>query len=98
MTLPPGTEDGDPVVIELRGQITDLDRGLVAAVNRRLELVRALHAHKRVTGMPMRDLEREEAMLRYLGSENAGPLSSDGLATFYESILDLTRHELYGRS
>jgi chorismate mutase len=96
MTLPPGTSDTDPVVTELRTEITELDRSLVAEINRRLELVRRLHDHKRSTGMPLRDPDREDAMLRYLGAENGGPLSAAGLATFYESVLELTRHELYG--
>ncbi len=37
---------------------------LLAAVNRRLELVRALHEHKLANGMPLRDPGREDAMLR----------------------------------
>ena len=87
----------DTVVDELRAEITELDRQIVAAVNRRLGIVRRLHDHKQVTGMPLRDLEREIAMLRYLEVENAGPLSDQGLAGLYTYILELTREELHGK-
>jgi chorismate mutase len=86
----------DELVTELRDEITELDRGLVAAVNRRLEIVRRLHDHKVANGIPLRDLGREEAMLALLTGENAGPLSDEGLTAFYKSVLDLTRRELHG--
>jgi chorismate mutase len=84
------------VVAELREEITALDRELVAAVNRRIEIVRRLHEHKREHGIPLRDHGREESMLRLLGEENPGPLSDDGLAGFYRYVLDLTWRELHG--
>ncbi len=84
------------IVAELREEITELDRGLVAAVNRRLEIVGRLHEHKREHGIPLRDHDREEAMLRLLDEENTGPLSADGLAGLYRYVLDLTRRELHG--
>ncbi len=86
----------DPVVAELRAEINDLDRQLLAAINRRLEVVRRLHEHKEVTGMPLRDLEREIAMLRALEAENTGPLSAAGVADFFTEVIELTRQELYG--
>ena len=86
----------DPIVNESRQQITALDLELVALVNRRLEIVRRLHDHKVASGIPLRDLGREDAMLALLGRENAGPLSEEGLAAFYKAVLDLTRRELHG--
>jgi chorismate mutase/prephenate dehydratase len=86
----------DDVVTELREEITALDRELVAALNRRLEVVRRLHDHKLATGIPLRDPGREDSMLRLLAQENAGPLSEEGLASFYRGVLDLTRRELHG--
>ncbi|HEY7537004.1 MAG TPA: chorismate mutase [Gaiellaceae bacterium] len=84
------------VVSELRAEITELDRALVATVNRRIEIVGQLHEHKREHGIPLRDPTREESMLRLLGEENPGPLSPDGLAGLYRYVLDLTRRELHG--
>jgi chorismate mutase len=86
----------DDLVAELRTEITELDRGLVAAVNRRLEIVRRLHDYKLENGIPLRDHGREEAMLELLTGENTGPLSEAGVADFYKHVLDLTRQELHG--
>jgi chorismate mutase len=86
----------DAVVTELRAEITAIDRELVAAVNRRLEVVRRLHDHKLASGIPIRDLGRENEMLALLSGENEGPLSQSGLADFYGHVLDLTRRELHG--
>ncbi len=86
----------DDVVTELREEITAVDRELVAAINRRLEIVRRLHDHKLANGIPLRDSGREESMLALLSGENGGPLSEAGLTDFYRHVLDLTRRELHG--
>jgi chorismate mutase len=86
----------DAFVTEARAEITALDRELVAAVNRRLEIVRRLHDYKLEQGIPLRDPGREESMLQLLSAENPGPLSEDGLADFYRHLLGLTRRELHG--
>jgi len=83
-------------VTDAREAIDAVDRSLLTAVNRRLELVRKLHEHKRTTGMPMRDPAREEAMVARLQDENGGPLSDDGVAALVHFVLGLTREELYG--
>ena len=83
-------------VTDAREAIDAIDRSLLTAVNRRLELVRKLHEHKRTTGMPMRDPAREEAMVARLRDENEGPLSDDGVADLVHFVLGLTRKELYG--
>jgi chorismate mutase len=92
----PGPAVTDAVVIELREEITAVDRELVAAVNRRLEIVRRLHDHKLANDIPLRDPGREDELLRLLSAENPGPLSPEGLAGFYRSVIDLTRRELHG--
>jgi chorismate mutase len=81
---------------EFRDQISAVDRELLAAVNRRLELVRALHDHKAAEGIPLRDQAREESLVRELQEENSGPLSADGVAELFRHVLDLTRKELHG--
>jgi chorismate mutase len=90
------SDTADPVVDEIRAEISALDRGLIAEFNRRLELVKRLHEHKQDTGMPLRDLAREVALLRELEAANGGPLSADGVAKFHTDLLELTREELYG--
>jgi chorismate mutase len=84
------------LVSGLRAQITEVDRELLAGVNRRLELVRRLHDHKLATGMPLRDPDRERSLLATLDAANAGPLSAEGLERFFDHVLTLTRRELHG--
>jgi chorismate mutase len=83
-------------VTEYREKIAGADRDLLAAINRRLELVRALHEHKRAEGIPLRDPTREEQLVVELQAANAGPLSSAGVAELFRHVLDLTRKEIHG--
>jgi chorismate mutase/prephenate dehydratase len=83
-------------VTRAREEIDAIDRSLLTAVNRRLELVRKLHEHKRATGIPLRDPGREQAMIAELQGRNEGPLSDDGVAELVQFVLGLTRKELYG--
>ena len=88
--------DPDPIVAELRAEINRLDRELLVTINRRFEVVQRLHVHKGETGMPFRDLEREISMLRALEAENTGPLSAEGVASFFTDVVELIRGEMYG--
>jgi chorismate mutase len=83
-------------VTEYRDQISAADRKLLAAINERLELVRALHEYKRDEGIPLRDPAREEQLVVELQAANGGPLSSAGVAELFRHVLDLTRKELHG--
>ena len=84
----------DPVVTSLRDQIGDLDRELVAIMNKRLRVVGTLRGYKEANGIPFLDPAREEWMLRYLTRANTGPLSKQGLAELYAHVLALTKQEL----
>ena len=83
-------------VIEYREKIAAADRDLLAAINRRLELVRELHEHKRAEGIPLRDPTREEQLVVELQAANEGPLSAAGVAELFRHVLDLTRKEIHG--
>jgi 3-deoxy-7-phosphoheptulonate synthase/chorismate mutase len=83
----------DPVVNQIRDQITSTDRAILDAINRRLELVDQLWRYKEWQGVPLIDPGREERMLRDLAEANRGPLSATGLAELYAHILDLTKRE-----
>jgi chorismate mutase len=83
----------DPVVEQLREQITNADRSLVDAINKRLKLVQQLRRYKERHDIAFLDPAREEWMLRYLTRANHGPLSAKGLAEIYAQVLDLTKRE-----
>src|SRR2546421_12939507 len=87
-------QNDDPLIRQLREQISDADRTIVEAINARLKLVARLKAYKESRGMSFVDPEREELMLNYLARANRGPLSADGLREIFGEILDLTKREV----
>ena len=84
----------DPVIRQLREQVSDNDRALIEAINARLRLVAKLKTYKESRGIDFVDPEREEWMLRDMSRANRGPLSPDGLEEIYAAILDLTKREV----
>ena len=84
----------DPVVRQLREQISDTDRALVETLNKRLKLVARMKRYKQSHGLAFIDHAREEWMFNYLARANQGPLSREGLQEIYAEILDLTKREL----
>ena len=57
--------DEDLVLAQLREQITDTDRAIFEAVNRRLKLVAQIRRYKESHGLPLVDPDREERMLHW---------------------------------
>ena len=84
----------DPVIRQLREQLSDVDRGLVDAINARLKLVAQLKRYKESRGIEFVDPEREEWMFSYLTRANRGPLTEEGLGELYREVLDLTKREV----
>jgi chorismate mutase len=84
----------DPVIRQLRQQVSDNDRALIEAINTRLRLVTKLKQYKEERGFEFVDPEREEWMLRDITRANRGPLSQEGLEEVYAAILDLTKREV----
>jgi chorismate mutase len=87
----------DPLIRQLRQQISDNDRAIVEAINTRLRLVARIKEVKEARGLDFVDPEREEWMIRYLERANRGPLSAEGLREMFEEILDLTKREVAKR-
>ncbi len=88
------TPEADPLVRQLREQISDADRTIIEAINARLRLVARLKGYKESRGFQFVDPEREEWMLQYLARANRGPLSQEGLREIFGAILDLTKREV----
>jgi len=93
-TRAPVAGQTDPVLQQFREQVTDNDRAIVEAINKRLKLVAQIKRYKETRNMSFLDPEREEWMLRYLSRANRGPLSEEGLRELYAEILDLTKREV----
>jgi chorismate mutase len=86
--------DRDPLVRELREEIAANDLALLEALNRRLELVRRLKAHKDSQGLPFVDRAQEQRLLDRLATANKGPLSEAAVRDLYGLLLDLTKREV----
>ena len=84
----------DPLIAELRERITAADRGILAGVNRRLELVEQLKEHKESVGVAFVDPDRERRLIEELRAENRGPLSDEGAEQLFQEILALVKREL----
>ena len=89
-----GGDAGDPLIRQLREQLSDNDVRIVEAVNARLKLVARLKGVKEERGIGFLDPAREEWMLQYLTRANRGPLSAEGLKEIYSELLDLTKREV----
>ena len=86
--------ESDPLIRQLREQISDNDLAIVQAMNARLKLVARLKGYKESRGMSFVDPDREQWMLQYLARANRGPLSEDGLRRMFDDLLDLTKREV----
>lgn len=84
----------DPVTDRLRRRIAEQDRAILDAVNRRLQLVAELKAHKAQTGAEFVDRDQEQRLVDALVSDNPGPLSGAGVRRLFREILALIKREL----
>lgn len=84
----------DAAIETLRERIAEIDRGVVQAFNRRIELVAELKRLKEASGLGFLDLGRERRLLEHLAETNRGPLSEEGLRELHALVLDLTKREV----
>jgi len=87
-------DNRDPLLRQLREQISDNDRAIVDLINKRLKLVAQIKRYKASRGIEFVDPDREAWMLSYLQRANRGPLSAEGLEELFQEILDLTKREV----
>jgi chorismate mutase len=81
-------------VESLRARLVEQDEAIVAAFNRRLELVAELKRVKRELGVDFLDPAREQWLREHLARTNGGPLSAAGLDELVTMLLGLTKREL----
>ena len=86
--------DTSPELAALRAEIATVDRSLLDGLNRRLELVRRVRAHKDAASVRFVDAEREATLLGELAAANNGPLSERGLTAIFSAVLDVMKQEL----
>jgi prephenate dehydrogenase len=82
-----------PELRELRTEIAEIDRALLEALNRRLELVMRVRGHKQEAGTRFVDAEREAELLGELAALNHGPLSDRAVRSLFSAVLDVMKQE-----
>lgn len=83
----------DPALASFRDRIEAIDREILDAVNRRLELVAQIREHKARRGLPFFDPEREALLVERLRQANSGALSDAAVAELFTTILALLKRE-----
>jgi chorismate mutase len=79
---------------EIRRLIVQNDEAIVAALNRRLDLVTELWQLKEELGLEVVDPDRERRLREHLAAANTGPLTPAGLDEIVTVLLELTKREL----
>lgn len=81
-----------PELRRLRRRIDALDRRIVALLNERAELGRAVGREKALNGRrAIRDLEREREVLLRVTMANTGPTPQADLLAVYRRLMAVTR-------
>jgi prephenate dehydrogenase len=83
-----------PELRELRAEIAAVDRALLEALNRRLEIVARVRKHKDEVGARFVDADREEALIGELAASNPGPLSERAIRSIFSAVLDVMKQEV----
>lgn len=88
----PGQAQYPPALLEVREHIDELDRELIALLQRRCELSARAAEAKRSVGAPVLDTDRERALLERRGqwAEDAG-LPADVVQSIFGQILTISR-------
>ncbi len=81
----------DAPLAKLREQIDQLDRDLLALLNRRARLAQEVGEIKREHGAPAFRPEREAQVINGLKAHNAGPLPNDSVAPIWREIMSACR-------
>lgn len=79
---------------KLRQQTAATDAEILELVNRRLELVGEIRAHKEANDIPFLDPDQETRLISRLRELNRGPLSADGVDRLFREILAVIKDEL----
>lgn len=81
-----------PELARLRAEIDDLDRRIVALINERNELARAVGHEKLAIGRRyVRDREREREVLLRVSIANAGPTPQSDLLSIFRRLIASAR-------
>lgn len=76
---------------EWRDEIDAIDAEIVNLISRRARVAQKIGILKAKAGLPIVDLEREEAILRNACARNKGVLGSDSIVRIFKRIIQESR-------
>jgi len=82
---------GSPELERLRGQIDEVDRGILEKLNERAKWVLEVGQLKQSQRASVYEEAREKRIVRALIERNSGPFPDDGLAPVFREIISATR-------
>ncbi len=83
----------DPVIQDVRQQISEIDLRILEALNARIRLVKSLKDYKESQGIGFVDAAQEDRVLAHLCQANGGPLSEEGLREIFQLILEWAKRD-----
>ena len=78
-------------IADWRHKIDEIDRQVVALLNRRAEAAHEIGKLKRSTDLPIYEPNRERVIFENVRGANTGPLPDIELTHIYERIIDVMR-------
>lgn len=76
---------------EIRGKIDCIDSEMISLLRLRMELAAQIGRLKIEAGEPVRDGQRERALIKKLTKIDASPLDANGIKEIYEAIMNVSR-------
>lgn len=76
---------------EAREAIDEVNAELVPLIERRMDAVVEVTRHKRATGMPVYDAERERAVLARVGERVQNPEYRESVRRVFQAIMDVAK-------
>ena len=76
---------------EWRNEIDEIDAEIVDLINRRARVAQKIGILKAKAGLPIVDLEREEAILRNACARNQGVLENESIVRIFKRIIQESR-------
>jgi chorismate mutase/prephenate dehydratase len=80
-----------PTLAELRGELDQVDRAIVEAINRRAEIAQQIGQLKRGDAKSVFDPARENEVLQGAVANNTGPLSDDAVRAVFRELVSASR-------
>ena len=77
---------------EKRREIDGIDKAIVELLNQRAAVAKEISVIKMVAGFPIRDVRREDAVLRRLTGISEGLIDDQSLGRIYRTIFQESRH------